>query len=34
MSFASFRNEYESIENFEREIGVTVPPEIKRLLTL
>ena len=31
---ASFRNEYESIENFEREIGVTVPPEIKRLLTL
>ncbi len=31
---ASFRNEYESIEDFEREIGVEVPPEIKRLLTL
>lgn len=31
---ASFRNEYESIEDFEREIDVEVPPEIKRLLTL
>ncbi len=31
---ASFRNEYESVEDFEREIGVEVPPEIKRLLIL
>lgn len=31
---ASFRNEYESVEDFERKIGDVVPSEIKRLLTL